>query len=185
MIDLALQVVLVVLLLLTITWCMIVHLRLRRLRTESGEMQAFIAALDEATVRAEAAIRQMRDTGREIEDAAVEQERRARACRDELNRLMENATRVTRRLAATREQGVARLAELRTQDDLAGEPRRRPAEPAPAAAPADIAAPAPKASPVPERAARPRPGDTKGGQREARLDGLLHGELLEALQALR
>ncbi|MCB1989934.1 MAG: hypothetical protein KDG49_00600, partial [Geminicoccaceae bacterium] len=77
MIDLALQVVLVVLLLLTITWCMIVHLRLRRLRTEGGEMQAFIAALGEATTRAEAAISLMRDTGREIERAAIEQERRA------------------------------------------------------------------------------------------------------------
>lgn len=183
MIDLALQAVLAVLLLLTITWCMIVHLRLRRLRTESGEMQAFIAALDAATARAEAAIRLMRDTGREIESAAVEQERRARACRDELNRLMENATRVTRRLAATREQGVARLAEMRTLDDLAAEPRQRPAEPAPAAA--AMAAPVREASPEPERAVRPRPGDAKGSQREARLDGLLRGELLEALQALR
>ena len=87
MIDLALQVVLVVLLLLTITWCVIVHLRLRRLRTEGGEMQAFIAALGEATTRAEAAISLMRDTGREIERAAIEQERRARECRGELGRL--------------------------------------------------------------------------------------------------
>ncbi len=185
MIDLALQVVLVVLLLLTITWCMIVHLRLRRLRTEGGEMQAFIAALGEATARAEEAIRLMRDTGREIETAAVEQERRARECRAELTRLMENATRVTRRLAATREQGVARLAELRTQDDLAGEPRQRPAEPTPAAGPAAIPARGREASPEPERAAHPRPAGAKGGEREARLDGLVHGELLEALQALR
>ncbi|MEZ5863670.1 MAG: DUF6468 domain-containing protein [Geminicoccaceae bacterium] len=189
MIDLALQVVLVVLLLLTITWCMIVHRRLRRLRTEGGEMQAFIAALGEATTRAEAAISLMRDTGREIESAAIEQERRARECRGELTRLMENATRVTRRLAAAREQGAARMAELRTRDDLAGEPRQRPAEPSPDASPRADLAPAASGSGSgiarPERAGRPRPARAKGGQPEARLDGLLHGELLEALQALR
>lgn len=180
MIDLALQVVLVVLLLLTITWCMIVHLRLRRLRTEGGEMQAFIAALGEATARAEAAIHLMRDTGREIETAAAEQECRARECRGELGRLMENATRVTRRLAVAREQGAARMAELRTRDDLAGEPRQHPTEPTPA----DLAS-TDLAMPEPERAAHPRPGDARDDEREARLDGLLHGELLQALQALR
>ncbi|MCB9967132.1 MAG: hypothetical protein H6852_05780 [Geminicoccaceae bacterium] len=189
MIDLALQVVLVVLLLLTITWCMIVHLRLRRLRTEGGEMQAFIAALGEATTRAEAAISLMRDTGREIERAAIEQERRARECRGELGRLVENAARVTQRLTAAREQGAARMAELRTRDDITDEPRQRLVEPSPDASPrADLApaAPAPApASPDPERAGRPRPARAKGGQPEARLDGLLHGELLEALQALR
>ncbi|MEZ5904133.1 MAG: DUF6468 domain-containing protein [Geminicoccaceae bacterium] len=186
MIDLALQVALVVLLLLTITWCMIVHRRLRRLRTEGGEMQAFIAALGEATTRAEAAISLMRDTGREIESAAIEQERRARECRGELTRLMENATRVTRRLAAAREQGAARMAELRTRDDLAGEPRQRPAEPPPVA-PAPIwRRPLRPARRCQSRSARRRHDRARpGAQPEARLDGLLHGELLEALQALR
>lgn len=176
MIELALQVVLVVLLLLTITWCVIVHFRLRRLRTEGSEMQAFVEALGEATARAEATIRLMRDTGREIESAALERERQAR----ELGRLIENATRVTRRLEAAREQGAGQLAELRTRDDLASEPRQRPAEPPRAEPPVRgrdrIQEPRPN---------QPRGGQPRGDQPEARLDGLLHGELLEALQALR
>ncbi len=185
MIELALQVVLVVLLLLTITWCVIVHFRLRRLRTEGGEMQAFVEALGAATTRAEATIRLMRDTGREIESAALERERQAR----ELGRLIESATRVTRRLEAAREQGAGRLAELRTRDDLASEPRQRPAEPPGTEPPAEPPVRGPDRIPEPRlnqpRGGQPRGGQPRDDQPEARLDGLLHGELLEALQALR
>ena len=175
MIDVALQVVLVVLLLLTITWCVLVHLRLRRLRTDGSEMQAFVAALGEATARAEATIRMMRETGHEIESTALGRESQAHERGSELGRLIEKATRVTRRLEAALEAGAGRVAELRTVDGLDGEERRRPAVPPPTDPPPF----------EPKGAADARPSTAGNGKPEKRLDGLLHGELLEALQALR
>jgi Skp family chaperone for outer membrane proteins len=105
MVDLALQIVLVVLLLLTITWCVIVHHRLCRLRADQGELEAFIAALGAATSRAEAAVRQMQEANRAAESTALEQERRARQQSEQLARLMDNAARVVKRLDAAVEQG--------------------------------------------------------------------------------
>jgi|GEM_PF-1862887 len=188
MVELALQGLLVVLLLLTVTWCIIVHYRLRRLRTDRGEMEAFIAALGEATGRAEAAVQQMREANAAVEGSAREQERRARQQTAELARLVDNAVRVVRRLDAAIEQGATRVAELRTPPATNGDTpcpaaaaeaprpaRRHPAEPKRSAAPTSPAAPAPHRA---ERSVRPL-------RREGQLDGLLHGELLEALQGLR
>ncbi len=175
MIDVALQVVLVVLLLLTITWCVIVHLRLRRLRTDGNEMQAFVEALGEATARAEATIRMMRETGHELESKGLGRESQARERGSELGRLIEKATRVTRRLEAALEEGTGRVAELRTLDERGSEEHRRPPVPTPADRPPN----------GPKGAAGARPSTGGNGRPEKRLDGLLHGELLEALQALR
>ena len=110
MIDLALQILLVVLLLLTIAWCVLVHSRLRALRAERGELQAFIAALVEATARAEETVLQMRDASREIERSAGERERQVRQQAESLARLTENAGRVAKRLDGAVEQGATRLA---------------------------------------------------------------------------
>jgi len=115
MIDLALQLLLVVLLLLTIAWCVLVHSRLRGLRAERGELQAFIAALEEATARAEETVLHMRDASRAIESSAGERERQARRQADTLARLTENAGRVAKRLDGAVEKGATRLAERRTQ----------------------------------------------------------------------
>lgn len=179
MADLALQIALVVLLLLTITWCMIVHHRLRRLRTDKGEMQALIAALDEATARAEGAVRQMRDASREAASAASEQQRRARQQGEELARLMDNGVRLLKRLDTAVEQGATKAAELRTQaqsrTDVKVLQEAAPAPP-PASPPASRAAPAPREATAGRRSPQRRPGP---------LDALLHGELQEALQALR
>jgi hypothetical protein len=196
MVELALQGLLVVLLLLTITWCVIVHYRLRRLRTDRGELEAFIAALGEATGRAEDAVRQMREANQAVESTARDQERRARQQSAELARLMDNAVRVVKRLDAAVEQGATRLAELRTPMGATGAPRSTPPEVAaprptrpvrlPPGEPlaADIRAPASPTGPAgidaPRRAPPIRPV-----RREGQLDGLLHGELLEALQGLR
>ena len=196
MIELALQGLLVVLLLLTITWCVIVHYRLRRLRTDRGELEAFIAALGEATGRAEDAVRQMREANQAALSTARDQERRARQQSAELARLMDNAVRVVERLDAAVEQGATRVAELRTPSGVTSAARSAPPE---------------TAAPRPTRPVRLPPADTIGAdttvqasalepagndaprrarpirpvRREGQLDGLLHGELLEALQGLR
>ena len=190
MIELALQGLLVVLLLLTITWCIIVHYRLRRLRTDRGELEAFIAALDEATGRAEAAVRQMREANAVVEGAAREQERRARQQTAELARLMDNAVRVVQRLDAAVEHGATRVAELRTVMPT-GDPVRMTASPSEVLSPAGAARSRPVEpgrAPPPVTAADPAPPGQRPlrpVRRKGQLGGLLHGELLEALQGLR
>lgn len=114
MIDLTLQLLLVVLLLLTIAWCVLVHSRLRGLRADRGELQAFVAALVEATARAEATVLQMREASRALESTAGERERQARQQAEALARLTGNAGRVAKQLDGAVEQGATRLAERRT-----------------------------------------------------------------------
>ena len=205
MVDLALQVTLVILLLLTITWCVVVHHRLRRLRADRGEMGAFIAALGEATARAEAVVRQMHEANRAVEGTAQDQQRRARLQSEELARLMDNAVRVIKRLDKAVEQGATRVAELRTQGAVemtgrsqeppAAEAVRQPKMPDTRPAGAAFRQTDPSVSRTPSAtgargsplAAEPdRPGrPARPLRREGQLDGLLHGELLEALQGLR
>lgn len=199
MVELALQGLLVVLLLLTITWCVIVHYRLRRLRTDRGELEAFIAALGEATDRAEDAVRQMREANEAALGTVRDQERRAGQQSAELARLMDNAVRVVKRLDAAVEQGATRVAELRTPTGVTGAPRSTLPEDSPEAAPDSRAPrsarpvrqpPADSKMPVPaagaaENDAPRRARPIRPVRREGQLDGLLHGELLEALQGLR
>ncbi len=191
MVELALQGLLVVLLLLTITWCVIVHYRLRRLRTDRGELEAFIAALSEATGRAEDAVRHMREANQAALSTAHEQERRARQQSTELARLMDNAVRVVKRLDAAVEQGATRVAELRTSPAAPDSSRSLRPAPGPARSaravgqpPAATAAPKPTTKPAGDSAPR-RARPIRPVRREGQLDGLLHGELLEALEGLR
>lgn len=187
MIDLALQITLAVLLLLTITWCVIVHFRLSRLRVDHGEMAAFITALGEATSRAETVVQHMSEASRAVEASAQEQQRRGRKQSEELARLMDNAIRVAKRLDSAVEQGATRLAELRTRPTTQQSPelvspanasarRHPPTKPSPS-----TSEPPPAGSHQPTRARQP----IRPLPREGQLNGLLHGELLEALQGLR
>lgn len=171
MVELALQSLLVVLLLLTITWCVIVHHRLRRLRTDRHELEAFISALDAATARAEDAVRQMREANTTAESAARDQERRARQQSTDLARLVDNAVRVVKRLDAAVEQGATRVAELRTPRAAAAEPgpaapeaQRRPVRARPAgASPPEAKAPETKAAET-KAAETKAPETTKAGK---------------------
>ncbi len=115
MISLTLQVLLVILLLLTIAWCVLVHSRLRRLHADRGELEGFIADLVEATARAEATVQQMREAGRAIENAAVEREGHVRQQAEGLARLIESASRVARQLDKADEPGSSRLEQKPTE----------------------------------------------------------------------
>lgn len=189
MIDLALQITLVVLLFLTITWCVIVHHRLRRLRVDGEEMAAFITALSKATTRAEDAVRHMHEANREVAAAAREQQRCARQQSDDLARLMDNAGRVIKRLDFAVERSATRVAELRTRPvgvaTAAREESTRPDQAQPTCTESETSSnsdsrlgPGGSEPNRGRRVAQPVRGD---GQ----LEGLLHGELREALQGLR
>lgn len=88
------------LLAVTAVWCALVHHRLRRLRTERGEMEGFITALTAATERAEAAIAGLRDTLARADRDLREQGELARQRAGELARLIEEGGRVLGRLDA-------------------------------------------------------------------------------------
>ena len=208
MVDTALQILLVVLLLLTIVWCVVVHQRLHRLRADRGEMEAFILALGEATDRAESTVRDMRDVNRAAESAVQEHQREARRRSEELARMVDNAVRVINRLEGVVEQGATRSAAQRTKP-IAGtttptpvksaersDERRRKTTRQKAEEIWQTARQARKArdrqlekdhtSERPQRILKPKSSAaSRSIKREGQLDGLLHGELVQALQALR
>ena len=110
LLDVAADLVLAGLLLLTAAWCALVHHRLRRLRTERGEMEAFIATLVNATERAEAATAGLRGAVAEVDGGLSVQGEAARQRAAELTRLVESANRVLRRLETAVLQGARSLA---------------------------------------------------------------------------
>ena len=87
MTELALQILLAVLLGLTITWCVIVHNRLRRFRLERAELQQLIDALTLAADRAEAAVASLKTTGAEVGGTFSREARQASLLIQELRRL--------------------------------------------------------------------------------------------------
>jgi hypothetical protein len=123
----------------TSVWCALVHHRLRRLRTERGEMEAFIACLTAASARAEAAIAGLREVAAEVERAQREHGEAVRQRGAELARIIENGSRLARRLEADLNQGMRHLASASLQREPpsrpvpAGDPPSR--EPGPAARP--------------------------------------------------
>jgi hypothetical protein len=172
--DVAADLALAALLLLTAGWCALVHQRLRRLRTERGEMEAFIATLAAATERAEVATGGLRDAVAEAGRGLREQEEAARQRASDLARQVESGTRVLRRLETAVLQGARSLAEqgmARERPEpvahvqaAAVEPRERPAVGARASARAE---------------ATRAPAFAQGG------GGLSTDELMKALGSLR
>lgn len=170
MIDTAVELLLAVLLLLTIVWCTLVHQRLRRLRADKGEMEAFIGALTVVTERAEAAISGLRSVGEATHEQLVRQEDATRKRAEELARAMEAASRMLRRMETGYQQAMRSVADAE---------RREPARPAPSWERAGQLArdldepPAARAAETPQAAmpAEPRPR--------------ISDELLRVLQGLR
>jgi hypothetical protein len=156
MVDTAVELLLAALLTLTVVWCALVHQRLRRLRADKGEMEAFIAALGAVTERAEAALVGLRGVGEATRQDLERQEDAARRRTEELARAMDGAQRMLRRLDAGCQQAARHMLDSE--------------RPAPRAA--AVAEP----EPVPSRRAAPEPA----GQRPKISD-----ELLRVLQGLR
>jgi Domain of unknown function (DUF6468) len=111
-IDLVGDLLLASLLLLTITWCVLLARRLRRLKVERGDIAEFLAAIDGATQRAEAAIAGMRETARETQLMLSQQREATEARMTELTRLAEGGAQLARRLETVLHRGSRSLADL-------------------------------------------------------------------------
>lgn len=107
MVEMAVELLLAALLMLTVVWCALVHQRLRRLRADKGEMEGFIAALSAVTERAEAAIAGLRGVGEATRQELEKQEEAARRRTEDLARAMDGAQRLLRRFESVQQQ-VAR-----------------------------------------------------------------------------
>jgi hypothetical protein len=141
MLTLMPDLILGVLLAATSAWCALVHHRLRRLRTERGEMEAFVASLTAASERAEAAIAGLREAAAEVERAQREQGDAARQRGTELARIIESGSRLARRLETDLNHGVRTLAAASLQREAsprpiaASDPQAREPRPGPATRP--------------------------------------------------
>lgn len=163
MVDMAVELLLAALLMLTVVWCALVHQRLRRLRADKGEMEGFIAALTAVTERAEAAIAGLRGVGETTRQELERQEDTTRRRTEDLARAMDGAQRLLRRLETAQQQAIRQSGELDRR-----EIRERPSARSPSPAEAE-AAPARRNDPAEAAAPRPRISD----------------ELLRVLQGLR
>lgn len=111
MIDLGSDLLLGVLLVLTCFSCGLVHQRLRALRTERGDLEAFVRALSETSERAEQAIAGLRAAAVEAEQRSREQGAQTQERAAELARLVESGERLARRLETGIGQAARAMAE--------------------------------------------------------------------------
>lgn len=158
MIELAANLLVAFLLVLTTIWCVLLYRRLGRLRVERSDIEAFVTAIDTASQRAEAAIAGIRESALEAQRALGGQKELAQQRIGELSRLVDSAGRMARRVETALHQGARTMAESGRAD---------PAEQSPPAAGSSNARPA-----VRQRDAPP------GGPK-------IDAELLRALEALR
>lgn len=142
--ELASDLVLAGLLLLAAVWCGLLSRRLRQLRLDRGETEAFVAAVEAASARAEAAIAGIREAAREAQATLVQHREQIEARAADLARLAEGGLQMARRLELVLDRGARTLAEqqLRTRPatPTAGAGASRRASPASAAPPSHPAA---------------------------------------------
>lgn len=96
---LVLDIVLICLLLATIVYAMVLHRRLTMLRSEKEGLEVFLDRMSQATAKADASLRGIRQTAEEAQGMLNEPVVRAQALRDELLFLIERADGTAERLA--------------------------------------------------------------------------------------
>lgn len=165
-VELAGDLSLVVLMLLTLIWCMLLLRKLRHINLDRRDIADLIAGIDAATRRAELAITGIREAARDAQATLGKEREQVDARAADLARLAEGGSQMARRLETILQGGARSLAELQLAREPGRTASRVPVAPAAGAKPA----PAPRAfSPaVGDRA--PRPAD---------------GALLKALEGLR
>lgn len=153
---LILDVLLIILLLATIIYAMVLHRRLAMLRSEKEGLETFLERMNQATAKADASLKGIRQTAEQAQALLNDPMMKAQALRDELLFLIERADGSAERLAGT----------------TSGKAREEPAAPqAPARKPARRAAPA--------AAAQPESGGEDGARSQAERD------LMNALRNVR
>ena len=128
---LILDVILIFLLLATIVYAMVLHRRLSMLRSEKEGLETFLDRMSQATQKADASLKGIRQTAEQAQATLHDPMVKAQALRDELLFLIERADGSAERLAGA-VSGKAR------------ETARETAAPAPERKPARRAAPAPE-----------------------------------------
>lgn len=111
MIELAPDLLVAFLLVLTTTWCVLLHRRLGRLRIERRDIEAFVSAVDTATRHAEAAIGGIRAAAAEAQRTLGGQQEAAQQRAGELTRLLDSSGRMARRLESSLHQGARTMAD--------------------------------------------------------------------------
>ena len=157
MIELAPDLLVAFLLVLTTTWCVLLHRRLGRLRLERRDIEAFVSAVDTATRHAEAAIGGIRAAAAEAQRTLGGQQEAAQQRAGELTRLLDSSGRMARRLESSLHQGARTMADEALVQRRAG-----------------------GATPPPETSVAP--GDKRTQRSTA---PAIDAELLRALEALR
>lgn len=131
--TLALDLLLVVLLLATIVYAMVLHRRLASLRSEKEGLEVFLERMSQATTKADASLKGLRQTAEEARSVLDEPVTKAQALRDELLFLVERGDATAERLAEV-SGGLAAAASTGAQSGGASqgpsEPVRRTAAPA-------------------------------------------------------
>lgn len=161
---LILDVVLIFLLLATIVYAMVLHRRLGMLRSEKEGLEVFLERMSQATLKADASLKGIRQAAQDAQGVIGEPVARAQALRDELLFLIERADGTAERLAGATSGKAA----------------------APAAAPAPEAAPARKTTrraPAAQSASQPASENDPGPQDGARSQA--ERDLMNALRNVR
>ena len=129
---LILDVLLIILLVATIVYAMVLHRRLSMLRSEKDGLETFLERMNQATVKADASLKGIRQTAEQAQALLNDPMVKAQALRDELLFLIERADGSAERLAG----------------NSAGKGREEPAvQQTPVRKPARRAAPAPAPEP--------------------------------------
>ena len=156
---LILDILLIVLLLATIVYAMVLHRRLGTLRSEKEGLETFLDRMSQATAKADASLKGIRQTAEQAQAMLNDPMSRAQALRDELLFLIERADGSAERLAGA----------------TSGKVREEPAAQAPARKPARRAAPAPQ----PQPQSQPEAAGEDGARSQAERD------LMNALRNVR
>ncbi|MDF1793183.1 MAG: DUF6468 domain-containing protein [Thalassobaculaceae bacterium] len=139
---LILDVLLIILLLATIVYAVVLHRRLAMLRSEKEGLETFLERMSQATAKADASLKGIRQAAEQTQTLLNEPIVKAQALRDELLFLIERADGTAERIA----------------DATSGKPQ--PAEAAPARRPARRAPPA-QPQPAPPEAAAGNDGEAR------------------------
>ncbi|NQW12126.1 MAG: hypothetical protein HQ481_19855 [Alphaproteobacteria bacterium] len=125
-VALILDALLVVLLLATIVYAIVLNRRLGSLRANRGELETFVARMNEATSRAEASLKGIRQAAEQAQRSIDAPAQKAQALRDELLFLIERADTVAERMAVSQSAGTVGAGKAQAGGIGAAAPRRAP-----------------------------------------------------------
>lgn len=142
--TLTLDLVLIVLLLATIVYAMVLHRRLSMLRSEKEDLEGFLERMSQATTKADASLKGIRQTAEQAQVMLNDPIVKAQSLRDELMFLIERADGSAERLAGA--------VSAKPKDEAEAPPARKPS--ASGRAPRKAPPPEPQEAPEAEDGAR-------------------------------